>query len=73
MALSGDVDGHEPERRLDRGIMAAHWMTREQLLAQSSRLRSPLVLRCIDDYLAGQRHGLDALTHIDVTAVAQSA
>ena len=44
-----------------------------QLLAQSARLRSPLVLRCIDDHLAGRRHDLDALTHIDLTAVAQSA
>jgi len=73
VALSGDVDGHDPQRRLDRGIVAAHWMTREQLLAQSARLRSPLVLRCIDDHLAGHQHDLDALTHIDVTAVAQSA
>jgi hypothetical protein len=73
VALSGDVNGHDPARRLDRGIMAAHWMSREQLLAQSPRLRSPLVLRCIDDHLAGQRHSLDALTHIDVAAVAQSA
>lgn len=73
VALSGEVEGHEPQRRLDRGIVAAHWLSREQLLAQSARLRSPLVLRCIDDHLAGRRHDLDALTHIDVTAVAQSA
>jgi hypothetical protein len=32
-----------------------------------------MVLRCIDDHLAGHQHDLDALTHLDVTAVAQSA
>jgi len=73
VALSGEVEDHEPQRRLDRGIVAAHWLSREQLLAQSARLRSPLVLRCIDDHLAGHQHDLDALTYIDLSAVAQSA
>lgn len=72
-AITGDVLRHEPERELDRGIVAAHWLSRDQLLAQSSRLRSPLVLRCIDDYLAGCRHDLAALTFMDGLAVARSA
>ena len=49
----GRVHGHSPERELDEGIIAAHWLSREQMLQRS--LRSPMVLRSIDDYLAGQR------------------
>jgi len=73
VAISGDLVAHEASRRLDHGILAAHWMSREALLAQPNRLRSPLVLRCIDDYLAGRRFGLDALTHMALQPVAQSA
>jgi 8-oxo-dGTP pyrophosphatase MutT (NUDIX family) len=73
VAFSGEARAHDPRRRLDHGILAAHWMTREALVAQTARLRSPLVLQCIDDHLAGRRYGLDALTHMPVQAVAQSA
>lgn len=72
-AISGDVLQHEPDRKLDYGIVAAHWLTREQLLAQSSRLRSPLVLRCIDDFLAGHRHDLQALNYLGTATVSRSA
>jgi 8-oxo-dGTP pyrophosphatase MutT (NUDIX family) len=73
IAFSGEVQAQDARRRLDHGILAAHWMTYEALAAQAARLRSPLVLRCIDDHLAGRRFGLDALTHMAVQAVAQSA
>jgi 8-oxo-dGTP pyrophosphatase MutT (NUDIX family) len=73
VAFSGEAHSHDTTRRLDRGILASHWMSREQLAVQAARLRSPLVLQCIDDHLAGRRFGLDALTHIPVQAVAQSA
>lgn len=73
VAFSGEVTTHDPKRRLDRGILAAHWLTREALAAQPARLRSPLVLQCIDDHLSGRRFGLDALTHMPVQSVAQSA
>ncbi|MGH7184732.1 MAG: NUDIX hydrolase, partial [Pseudomonadota bacterium] len=29
----------------------------------AARHRSPLVMRCIDDYLAGRRYPLDVLHH----------
>ncbi len=72
MALSGEARAHDARRRLDHGILAAHWMSREALAAQTARLRSPLVLQCIDDHLAGRRFGLDALTYMAVQAVAPS-
>lgn len=49
---------HHPERALDDGILGARWMTRDELAAQPERWRSHLVLRCIDDYLKGERFPL---------------
>jgi 8-oxo-dGTP pyrophosphatase MutT (NUDIX family) len=73
ITFCGDVHTHDSRRRLDHGILAAHWMAREALVAQAARLRSPLVLRCIDDYLDGRRFGLEALTYMTAQEVAQSA
>jgi 8-oxo-dGTP pyrophosphatase MutT (NUDIX family) len=73
VAICGELTGHEPDRRLDHGIIATHWMTRDALNAQSARLRSPLVLRCIDDFLAGHRHDLDSLTYLAAHPVPESA
>lgn len=49
---------HHPELPLDEGIIGPRWLTRDELAAQPERWRSELVLRCIDDYLAGLRHPL---------------
>ncbi|MCQ4248465.1 NUDIX hydrolase [Pseudomonas stutzeri] len=49
---------HDPQRTLDEGITSALWMTRDELAAQPERWRSELILRCIDDYLAGQPYDL---------------
>ena len=73
MAIIGDVTTHDPSRKLDAPVVAAHWMERETLLAQSGKLRSPLVMRCIDDYLAGQRHDLAALNYLDAQPIAAIA
>lgn len=73
IAVSGDVSHQDPDRRLDHGIIRVHWLRRDELVAQNSRLRSPLVLRCIDDYLAGCRHDLAVLTHIEATPSARIA
>jgi hypothetical protein len=39
-------------------------MTREQIMTRSARLRSPMVLGCIDDYLDGVRFPLDVIKHV---------
>ena len=52
---------HRPELPLDHGIIGPRWLTREELAAQPERWRSELVLRCIDDYLAGERHALSLI------------
>jgi len=49
---------------LDDGIIAAHWLSRAELMHPRRSLRSPLVLHAIDDYLSAQRYPLDCVRHI---------
>jgi 8-oxo-dGTP pyrophosphatase MutT (NUDIX family) len=60
-AFTGRAHAHDPKRRLDAPVVAVHWMRREQLLPPPWPLRTPLVLRCIDDYLGGRRLPLSAI------------
>lgn len=60
----GDCNSHDPEQRLDDGIIAAHWLSYAQIAAQPERLRSPLVLRALDDYRAGQRYPLELIHQV---------
>jgi 8-oxo-dGTP pyrophosphatase MutT (NUDIX family) len=53
---------HDPARRLDAGIERALWLRRDEAAGHATPLRSPLVLRAVDDYLAGDRWPL-ALLH----------
>lgn len=50
---------HKPEQALDEGILQAIWMTRDEVANNKHRLRSHLVLDCIDDYIAGKRFPLN--------------
>ena len=65
-AFIGSVTDHDAAQPLDHGILRTHWLTRAQLVEREARLRSPLVLRCIDDYLAGQRRPLHGIGHLDM-------
>ena len=60
-AFCGDLGEHEAGRGLDIGIVRALWMSAGEIRASRARHRSPLVLRCVEDYLAGRRYPLDAL------------
>ncbi len=64
-AFIGALSGHEPDRPLDTGIIRPVWLSLEELRATQARHRSPLVLRCVEDYLAGKSYSLDLLTHLD--------
>lgn len=52
---------HDAAQPLDAGIVRALWLDRDAIAAQADRLRSPLVLASIDDWLAGRRLPLEAL------------
>ena len=58
-AFAGKVTTHDPQRRLDRGIERAVWLSHEQIRAHGPRLRTPMVLRCVEDYIAGRRYPLN--------------
>ena len=62
-AFGGELRGFEAERVLDEGIVAARWLTLDEVKASADRHRSPLILRCIEDSLAGKRYPLDLLIH----------
>ncbi len=65
-AFTGEV-GAALDQPLDVGILRAVWMTREEMVAIRERHRSPLVLQCVDDYLAGKRSPLSVIyTHPSV-------
>jgi ADP-ribose pyrophosphatase YjhB (NUDIX family) len=56
--FSGHVTGMEAGRKLDKGIAAAPWLTTAELEARKGDHRSPLVAKCVADYLAGKRYPL---------------
>jgi 8-oxo-dGTP pyrophosphatase MutT (NUDIX family) len=62
-AFTGEIAGHESGRTLDQGIIHAVWLAPDDIRRDAARHRSPLVMRCIDDYLAGQRYPLAVLHH----------
>lgn len=52
------------ERDLDHGIVQPLWLSRSDLIERTPSLRSPLVLRAVDDALNGSTHPLDLLRHV---------
>lgn len=56
-----DYLGEDPTRRLDHGIRAVRWMSIADIRARQARHRTPIVLRCLQDYLDGKRHPQSAL------------
>ena len=60
-AFCGDLGDAQAGRTLDHGIVRTLWMTPQEVRDSSARHRSPLLLRCLEDYLAGQRLPLSLL------------
>jgi len=61
-AYGGTVGEPDPARRLDEGIVRTLWMTLPEIRASRARHRSPHVLGCIEDYVAGRRYPLEVVT-----------
>lgn len=66
LAFAGTVGTHHDWRQLDEGIVRALWLTPDEIRACAERHRSPVLLQCLHDYLAGQRHPLE-LIHTDAS------
>ena len=56
--FSGKVTRQDTERQLDTDILRTVWLSLADLQQRVERLRSPLVLACLEDYVAGQRYPL---------------
>ena len=52
---------HRPDHALDHGIERAVWLSREEIVQRAQDHRSPALLACVDDYLAGRRFPLDVI------------
>ena len=61
-AFCGELGEHVAGQALDEGIVQALWLTADEIRACAERHRSPLLLKCMEDYLAGQRFPLGLVT-----------
>lgn len=61
--FGGDIVGHDVGRPLDEGIIAAHWLTLDEIQARQASHRSPMLMCCIDDWLAGRRYPLELMVN----------
>ena len=64
VCFAGDVIKEHTELNLDTGIERAVWLTENEVKEQQN-LRSPLVVKSIDDYLAGQQYPLSLIQDIN--------
>lgn len=60
VALAGQATDPDPSLALDTGIVRALWLNYDEL-NKEQRLRTPLVMKCINDYRSGSCHSLDLL------------
>ena len=65
-AFCGELGDTQPGAQLDHGIVRTLWLTPAEIRDSVDRHRSPLLQRCMDDFLAGQRLPLSML-HTDIT------
>lgn len=50
--------------KLDDGIICTHWLSYDELIQSTDRHRSPMVMQCINDFLAGHRFPLNMVKHL---------
>jgi len=63
--FAGTLLAQESGRCLDPDIEQVVWLSSAEISERANSLRSPLVLRSIDDYLAGKSWSLDLLADLD--------
>jgi 8-oxo-dGTP pyrophosphatase MutT (NUDIX family) len=61
-AFSGTVGEPDLTLTLDDAIVGNCWMSLPEILENSARHRSPLVLACIEDFVRGRSYPLEAIT-----------
>lgn len=68
--VCGGAEAPAGDPVLDTDVVATHWLDYAAVRDREKVLRSPLVLRGIEDYLAGHRHPLDLLHRLPADEVA---
>jgi hypothetical protein len=63
-AFCGELGAQQAGRQLDTGIIRAVWLSPAEIRASVAQHRSPMLLRCMEDYLRGQRFPV-SLIHTD--------
>ena len=63
ICFSGHCTHEYSDRPLDKGILRKVWLTRAEIGTRQSRMRSPMVIQCIDDFLTGKSYPLDLINH----------
>lgn len=61
-AFCGVLGAHVLGQALDEGIVRTVWLTADEIRTRVDTHRSPLLLTCMEDYLAGQRFPLALVT-----------
>ena len=56
------INNNNNKRKLDDGIIQTVWMDKEEIKSQE-RMRSAMVLRCINDYLKGNSYPLSLINY----------
>ena len=64
ICFTGNTTDQSSSKPLDSNIIQALWLSREELVQRSDKLRSPMVLQCIDDYSANQHYPLELITDL---------
>ena len=62
LAFCGELGEHVAGQPLDEGIVRSLWLSADEIRESVDRHRSPLLLTCIEDYLAGKRYPLELIT-----------
>jgi len=63
VAFTGELGAFHAQRALDADIVRTVWLTRSEIAQRRDQLRSPLVLQCVDDFLAGRSGALELVSY----------
>jgi 8-oxo-dGTP pyrophosphatase MutT (NUDIX family) len=66
VAFIGKAGKHYPMQELDDGIVQTVWMSIDEMRDKASVMRSPQVLTCVEDYLAGKSFPLEVITNLSM-------
>jgi 8-oxo-dGTP pyrophosphatase MutT (NUDIX family) len=73
VTFSGAVHDHHASQPLDDGIIRTLWLNRDELMRRTDMLRSPMVMKVIDDYRENIKYPLQMFQQLGVEDLAEHA